>query len=230
MTKNKSNFIIKLFKGNISLPITYWVFSVLIGNVLFSVVSQIIEFNYVDIMMTKFGYWTLNILYLFAIAYSVFILIAIWRSAGKYKGKTIWADLARIMVVLNVIVLISIFLLESLEQKNNYDVSLKEEITLINKSLPTMIDDITRLDRVFIQGKDVHYSYTILNSLIEDIDITNLNSDMTEKIKIGVCNDKHTKLILDNNRNLIYSYQDEKGNLITTITISKGNCTLLESN
>ena len=28
----KTNFVVRLFRGDISLPITYWVFGVLIGN------------------------------------------------------------------------------------------------------------------------------------------------------------------------------------------------------
>ena len=39
----------------------------------------------------------------FVLAYTVFISVAIWRSAAKYKGSELWAVLARVMVVIGLI-------------------------------------------------------------------------------------------------------------------------------
>ena len=45
----QAGFITRLFRGDVSLPVTYWIFGALIGNVAFQVVLKIIEFNYIDV-------------------------------------------------------------------------------------------------------------------------------------------------------------------------------------
>ena len=42
MIKKKAGFIARLFRGEISLPITYWFFGVLIGNVAFQIILKLI--------------------------------------------------------------------------------------------------------------------------------------------------------------------------------------------
>lgn len=39
-------------------------------------------------------------LFLLAVPYNLFVLVAVWRSAGRYQGERHWADFARIAVVL----------------------------------------------------------------------------------------------------------------------------------
>ena len=166
--EKKVGFITRLFRGDVSLPVSYWTFGVLIGNVAFQIILKIIELNYIGIISTQVGTWSVMGFYWLAIGYSIFMLIAIWRSAGKYQGRVIWAGLARVVVVVGTLVLISNFII-GLQQGSDTDLVLKEEIKMINNSLPSMIDSDTRLDHVSIQDKNVYYNYTLVNLLVADL-------------------------------------------------------------
>jgi hypothetical protein len=37
------------------------------------------------------------------LVYYAFIMVAIWRSAGRYQGRRIWMTLARVSVILGVV-------------------------------------------------------------------------------------------------------------------------------
>lgn len=76
----------QLWRGEISLPETYWIW-----GVAFSVIQGII----VRLIPPVIGAILLPLL----LAYSVFIWVAIWRSSGHYAGPRIWAGLARLAVV-----------------------------------------------------------------------------------------------------------------------------------
>jgi hypothetical protein len=162
----QAGFVRRLFQGDISLPITYWIFNVLAG-VVFQVVLKIIELNYFDITTTKIGAWSVIGFYWFVVGYSIFILIAIWRSAGKYQGRAIWAGLSRVAVVLGTFGLVGNLII-GYEQNSDTDLALREEIKTLNASLPNMIDNDTRLDHVSIQEKDLYYNYTLAWISTED--------------------------------------------------------------
>ena len=84
---------------------TYWVFGVLFYSLL------TIPGYFIDIIVSgspnlepsaSFVFGTMAYA-IFVLAYTVFVSVAIWRSAGRYEGPAIWAVLARIMVVIGLI-------------------------------------------------------------------------------------------------------------------------------
>jgi hypothetical protein len=76
-----------LIHGHIPLPITYWLWGVG-GNFAWVIVFGLAAAMNMQTLVLLLA--SLNL------AYFVFICVAIWRSSGKYKGKRIWAELARI--------------------------------------------------------------------------------------------------------------------------------------
>lgn len=228
ITKNQAGFVKRLFRGDVSLPITYWVFGALIGNVGFQVILTIIEFNYLELTSTQTGAWSVTGFYWLAISYSIFMLIAIWRSAGKYKGRAIWAGLARVAVVLGTFSLIGNFII-GLQQGSDTDLALNEEISMINKSLPSMIDDDTRLDHVSIQEKDVYYNYTLVNWLVADMDIARFISMMTPSLKTAQCNNEEARPLLDEGRKFVYVYRDKASKPVADIVVDKSDCFVKET-
>ena len=227
LIENKAGFVARLFRGDISLPITYWVFGVLIGNVAFQAVSAIIEFNYIDIISTQVGLWSVTGFYWLAVGYGIFLLIAIWRSAGKYQGKAIWSGLARFAVVFGAIALISNFII-GFVQDSDSDLLLSQSIELINKSAPNMIDDDTRLDHASVKDKDVYYSYTLVNWLVADLDVSRFILVMTPKLKTIFCSDEDTRPLLDEGRKLVYIYRDKESKPVAKIVVEKSDCFLKE--
>ncbi|MGV0005583.1 MAG: hypothetical protein ACNYPG_03000 [Candidatus Porifericomitaceae bacterium WSBS_2022_MAG_OTU9] len=83
MSEQSDNYLIKLFKGDVPLVITFWVFYVVVG----AIVSFIPSFP-VNLVV------------------GVYFTIALWNSAGKYKGAAIWRKLSRILAVLSIIVFV----------------------------------------------------------------------------------------------------------------------------
>jgi len=221
--ENRSNFVARLFNGDISLPVTYWVFVVLIGNFAFQIVDKIIEFNYVDIITTQTGSWSVMAFYWVAIGYSIFMLIATWRSAGKFKGNAIWGRFARFAVVLGTLVLVGNFI-AGLQQDSDIDLAASEAIEMINKSLPTMIDNDTRLDHASIQDGDLYYNYTLVNWSVDNLDITRFTSVMTPKLKTAQCVEEESLALLNDGRKIVYIYRDKANKPIANIVVEKSDC------
>ena len=90
----RHGFIARLWRGEVSLPITYWVWGVA-GNIGWKFVIALA-------LATDMGMLALLFALLY-IVYLVLIFVAIWRSAGRYRGNRIWADLALISLALGLI-------------------------------------------------------------------------------------------------------------------------------
>lgn len=220
--EKKAGFIARLFRGEVSLPITYWVFGVLIGNVC-TLISLTIIGSYEDIASYQIGAWVVMGFYWVVVAYIIFIYIAIWRSAGNYQGMAIWAGLARVVVVLSALVLIANFIVW-FQQGSDKDLALNEEIKMFNLSLPSMADDDTRLDHVSIQDKDIYYNYTLVNMLAADLDLTRFTLLMTPNLKTAQCANEEARPLLNEGRKLVYMYRDKSSKAVAKIVVEKSDC------
>lgn len=216
---NKINFVIRLFKGDISLAITYWVFGALIGGVGARIILAIIEFNYLNLAVAKSGWILLQSVYWSIIAYSVFILISIWRSASKYKGDFIWTVLAKIAVILNVLLFVN-----NLWMSNDTEYALNEEVRIINKSLPTMVDSGTRLNYVSIQNGNIFYNYTLVNMLAADLDLERVNAVIQPQLKTGACETKETRTLINEGRSMNYIYLDKNRSPAFKVIVNRSDC------
>ena len=88
----------KVWRGEVGLSVTFWLWGVFIANILLGRVLGFI----VDAIQNEF----LSLLHtVFTVAVNVFVVVAVWRSAGGYKGQLIWAYLARLVCVANVVIL-----------------------------------------------------------------------------------------------------------------------------
>lgn len=75
--------------GYVSLPVTFWTLAM--GGGLLIVIAR-------AVVTTRAGaVWALP-LELFGVAHYVFTSIAVWRSANRYRGRRIWAQLAQVAV------------------------------------------------------------------------------------------------------------------------------------
>jgi hypothetical protein len=86
--------ISKLWRGDYSLPITYWVFGV-IGNVGLS-----IPMNLISPDSNTLAFYSLLAL---VFIYSILVSVGIWRSATKYRGLSLWKYLAKFVAILSFI-------------------------------------------------------------------------------------------------------------------------------
>jgi hypothetical protein len=85
--KPSSNGLLKLLRGEIGLTITFWIFGVLIGTLLFflTITIGLIE---EDLIMFFLSIW---------VGYQFIITIGVLRSCKYYQGEKIWPVLAIIV-------------------------------------------------------------------------------------------------------------------------------------
>ena len=89
----------KVWRGEVSLVVTFWLWGVAVANILLGSVLGVI----LDAIQNEF----LSLLHLvFVIAINVLATVAIWRSAASYKGQIIWVVLARLTSIANVVFLV----------------------------------------------------------------------------------------------------------------------------
>ncbi|MDJ0911795.1 MAG: hypothetical protein QNI99_21605 [Woeseiaceae bacterium] len=213
----RSNYFLRLFRGDIPLVVTYWVWGIL-GNAVLSGISVAIESNYASVVTSTGGLSLVRYFYWGALAYAVFTWIAIWRSAGKYTGAG-WGIVARVVVVLSV--LANLYWLTIVADD---DYSLQAEITMINQSLPVMVDDYTRLDSVEYETTRLSYYYTIVGTRRSDINVDFLRNFVRGSATETLCNDSLSAEVLETGIDYRYSYTDEYGAFIMELTITESDC------
>ena len=113
---SRPNYFVRLFKGDVRLVITFWVWGVLFGILVpwlpwFGL--ELVSFYYLDEITGAYFSWyqaAALSLAVFVFAYLIFSWIAVWRSAGKYQGR-FWGTAARVYVLLDIAAWLSELLL-----------------------------------------------------------------------------------------------------------------------
>lgn len=88
----KKNIFYRLLSGKIRLPITYWCYGCIVGNIFYFLTLAIIKITQIKLMIIPF------------LIYGICIGIAIWKSCDNYKGPVIWGALARFVAFSNVVI------------------------------------------------------------------------------------------------------------------------------
>lgn len=187
-------FVSQLFRGEVSLPVTYWVFfagGIFGANVLANMASLLID-NYVQLVP----------IFLALLAYYVFVWFAVWRSAGNYTGSAFWKVMARIMVVISMIsVIVAVLtggeygtrntLLDSEVESHFQEIDAREYEELnvsINANLPKMIDDDIRFDSIrFNADNSATYTFTLVRYSPEEINVSALRDYIEPNLVNGFC-------------------------------------------
>lgn len=95
-----------LWRGDVPLVKTYWLFVVVVG-IFFRIIFAYIEYQ--DALFnTAPGAIFVLAFVVFVFVYSIFIAYAIWKSANKYNGLQRYAILAKIAVIFGAGVMILI--------------------------------------------------------------------------------------------------------------------------
>jgi len=95
----KNNFLVKFWRGDIKLWISYWIFGTLLTYPIF----------FLDLFLaTKFNIPVGIIMF----PYAIFWCVGTWRAAQKYTGRPLWVKFTELAVSLAVIFIIIILLNE----------------------------------------------------------------------------------------------------------------------
>jgi len=95
----KVGLVRDLWRGDVPLAKAYWLFGVVVG-IGFAIAFAVIEYQSSG-LSEGIGPAFIIGLMLSYFVYVIFINIAIWRSASKYKGPKRWAILAKVMVIVS---------------------------------------------------------------------------------------------------------------------------------
>ena len=112
------------------------------------------------------------------------------------------------------------------QKTDSIDKMLFQTANELNKNLPMMIDQYTRLDATTpFPGKQFMYLYTIIGFLKDDLSISDLN-DTENEIKTRVKNawksDDDFQWYRENYIDVIYKYRDENGFFLFEFSFNAG--------
>lgn len=156
-----SNPILSLWRGEYPLWVTYWIFGAL-GTAVLNGASMLL-YAY---KAFEWPTWLLNGMAWAPIAYWLLILVSIWRAADYYNGPRSWANAAKVMVVVGLIVGFG-----RISANLTTKTGLIEEVRMINIGLPKMLDDMTRMDRVAFGDGTLSYYYTLTERTTIDFNV-----------------------------------------------------------
>lgn len=219
MTTNESYFR-KLIKGEISLSITFWiwfVFANLLLNVFFD--FNISEDSFEITESDKIIDFSLHSL---KIIYTIFIFIAVIRSANKYLGSKFWSFMAKVMVTINL--MFSLFTLNDLARiyfMEEYII--KSEIEKLKEQLPIKVDSYTQLQNVEMVEKNIAYTYQLLNLNIQKNTMPRLRN-FKKRVQESICEDENYLKLLKKDYVLNYTYLDNKGKEFLNVKTDVVSC------
>jgi hypothetical protein len=84
----------RLWLGEVPLAETFWIWGVGVRVAIFFITAVVSERGPLALTV---------VLFVVQLTFWAFILVAIWRSAARYRGNRVWADLARVAVGLGVL-------------------------------------------------------------------------------------------------------------------------------
>jgi hypothetical protein len=209
----RKNYLAKLFFGEIPLSITYWGFLVL-ANIIFAFINYI-ALNSISIIGEQ--RFILTIILSSEIIYSVFVSIAVVNSALKYKGLVLWPTLAILALIFGWLTFFANFLKSDIEKYS-------EQIQVLQKTLPQMIDKDTQLEIVNIDGQNVYYKYKLINYSKDQLDINNLSNLLRTNLLSKSCSDQGTLSLLKNGLIFNYIYKDKNDVDLFKVTITNSDC------
>jgi hypothetical protein len=93
-----------------------------------------------------------------------------------------------------------------------------------NKSLPAMMDEATRLDRVVAQEGVLEKQYTLVSTRRADIDTASFEKQMSESLVAQSCANEQSRKLYKAGVSEWFTYVDMNGETIATFKIGKADC------
>lgn len=220
INNKKVNYFIRLFKGQISLPMTYWVWFLFL-NFLITITSSF-YFNSLPIEPSSIQRKIVLSIVFLTFLYSILILISVWRSATNHDDSKVWAIVAKIIVIINFINLMSELYATS-KVFLNKEIALINQIKSINQRAPIKVAEDIYITKAVIDNKNIYYTYR-LNKITEEKFSTFNISLLNDDVEKASCNDVEIKKLLEKNYKFNYYYTNKENKMLTNIEIKKETC------
>ncbi len=112
----------------------------------------------------------------------------------------------------------------SCEDSGVQEGSIEEEVAMVNKNCPKMLDEETRLEKVvFTKPSLIIYNYTLVNLSKQNVDTSQFRTALWPGILSTIRVDKDLAGLRERQMNFEYRYYDKSKELIYTFKISPGN-------
>jgi hypothetical protein len=87
--------VIRLWRGEVGLARVFWDYAIIYGS-LANLITTAAAFA---ALTADLPVWLAVAIFFLPLPYNVLIVVAVWRSAGRYAGPPMWATLARIAII-----------------------------------------------------------------------------------------------------------------------------------
>ena len=199
---------------------TYWVWFFFASFVI--LISSSFYFNNLPVELTSTQRYLSISIAIFSILYSIFILIAVWRSATNHDGSKFWANVAKIIVIFNFINLS----MDSYSFSKNFtdeNYALINSIKQLDERTPVKINENIYITKAVIHEKNIYYTYKLQN--LDTKKLSSINKTMLKDDVIkATCEDMETGQLLKQEYKFHYYYTNKESQKIAEIKISNKDC------
>lgn len=108
--------------------------------------------------------------------------------------------------------------------KAEFDKEMIETSRQINRQLPMMVDQETRLDTTVVLNREFYYKYTLINYKGNDVDKSRLYEWAESALKASFCDNDNIKKVLRVGVKFNYIYYGKDGIQIIIVTLDSNKC------
>ncbi|MEM7469034.1 MAG: hypothetical protein AAF387_19420 [Pseudomonadota bacterium] len=221
IVEENRSYLIRVWRGDISLPIMFFGWSIL-GNIVFiATILTAGNFGHEPTFWTTYVVWYI---------YGIFIVIALWKSCTKHGG---WAGtMIKVCIVLGGLATI-VNIAKVVNQPNlNITVPKSPEgfarhfADGMASELPMKVGSGNTLTSVHSEGRDLVYSYIMNVPKDMELNLDVLETTMSE----AACNEEQTIFMMRMGVTIRYSYFKTDGEPLTELKVDKWTCVSYETN
>lgn len=217
----KTNYFLKLYRGDIPLFISFWLWFIALGSILRFSINSYYSSSY--IMHNNFQANIDFAITLFSSLFFLFIFLSVYRSAMKYEGSKFNSFAAKVLVLVNLFFLSASFFENNSLSFISQDEEIKKEIQRISKTTPLKINTSITLTKASIKEKTIFYTYKLLNFEKEGLHGINKRLFKDEIIQSN-CENIDMKRLVEQDYTFSFEYKNKKDKSFSEVNIDKKIC------
>jgi len=101
---------------------------------------------------------------------------------------------------------------------------LQRTAEMLNKELPVMVDDATRLVDTRADGNTLNYNYELVNKGVADLDLASLERHFKPMVLQQSCRIQNLRMVLDQGGAVQYHYHDRDHKEFMVVDINQDSC------
>ena len=219
--RRRRNYLVRLWRGELSLPTTYWLWGILASIPVTAVATALISAAEESDASGKVALALSGLAVL--LAWMAFIYPSIWRSATRYSathpGKR-WGGVVKVVLCLG-----ALSTMAQIGQSLTADAptaSIDAAVARANADTPKMVEDHVRLDRFERVDRSIVAQYTVLGDTQKPSEDALLK--LTDSVRADVCANAEARKVLASVDHMERRYFNEQHQPLMTISIAEQSC------